>query len=93
MNRRQFAVLLPIAGLAMGCDTEPKPQITANIQNNEKIQKALESLASAIGDLEEDVVGLQHGDWRKFVPRVEVSSGDIRIAYEHLRQALGLPTT
>ena len=69
MNRRQFAVLLPVAGLAMGCDTEPEPQFTANIQNNEKIQKALENLASAIGDLEGNVDGLRRGEWHKFITR------------------------
>jgi hypothetical protein len=91
MNRRQFAVLLPVASLALGCDPEPKPAVATPL-NNEKIQNALENLGSVIGDLEEDVDGLQHGDWRKFVPKVESTAGDIRIAYEHLRQALGLPT-
>jgi|HubBroStandDraft_5_1064220.scaffolds.fasta_scaffold118871_2 hypothetical protein len=92
MNRREFAVLLPAMSLALGCDSEPKPVVTATLPNNEKIQNAIEHLGSVIGDLEEGVDGLQHGDWRKFVPKVETTAGDIRIAYEHLRQALGMPT-
>src|SRR5579862_4349559 len=94
MNRRHFAVLLPAAGLLVGCDTEQKPAPAPspiNI-NDEKVQNSLRNLASAIGDMEEDVDGLRHGDWSKFVPKVEAAASDIRIAYEHLRQALGLPT-
>ena len=94
MNRRQFAVLLPAAALSLGCNTEQRSAASAgpiNI-NDERVQNAIKNLGVAIGDLEEDVVGLQHGDWGKFVPKVETAAADIRIAYEHLRQSLGLPT-
>jgi hypothetical protein len=92
MNRRQFAVLLPVAALAIGCDTEPKSVPITTPLDTEKVQKAIDNLSSVIGDLEDGVDGLKHGDWAKFVPRVEDTASDIRIAYEHLRQALGLPT-
>ena len=92
MNRRQFAVLLPVAALAIGCDTEPKPVPIATPLDTQKVQKAIENLGSTIGDLEEVADGLQHGDWSKFVPKVEGTASDIRIAFEHLRQALGMPT-
>jgi hypothetical protein len=92
MNRRQFSILLPAVGLVMGCESEPKPEAAATIPINEKVKNAIENLGSVIGDLEEDVEGFQRGDWSKFVPKVEGTAADIRIAYEHLRQALGMPT-
>lgn len=94
MDRRQFALLLPAAGFLMGCRSEEEPPLpgTPINVNDERLQRALKSLASAIGDLEDNASHLQHGDWSKFVPKVEAVAADVRIAYEHLRQALGLPT-
>ena len=91
MNRRQFAALLPLA-LAIGCEAEPEPAMPATPPDPEKVRKAIEDLGARIGNLEDEVDGLIHGDWSKFVPKVEATSGDIRIAYEHLRQALGMHT-
>ncbi|QNI31257.1 hypothetical protein H7849_19510 [Alloacidobacterium dinghuense] len=92
MNRRQFAVLLPVAGLTMGCHSEQEPAATMNLIDSKKIQNAVENLGSVIGNLEEEVGNLIDGDWSKAVPKVEATASDIRIAFEHLRQALGLPT-
>jgi len=92
MNRRQFAALLPVATLAMGCNSEPEPLPLATPLDPEKVKTAMENLRLRIVDLEGEVDGLRHGDWSKYVPKVEDTTSDIRIAYEHLRQALGMPT-
>lgn len=84
--------LAPCCWPGNGCESEPKPEAAATIPINEKVKNAIENLGSVIGNLEEDVEGCQHGDWSKFVPKVEGTAADIRIAYEHLRQALGMPT-
>lgn len=91
MNRRQFAVLLPVAALAAGCKTEPEP-VPATPLDPEKVGKALDNLSSKIGELERETDAIKHGDWSKYVPKIEDAASDVRIAYEHLRQALGMPT-
>ena len=92
MNRRQFAVALPAACLLAGCKQEQPVPATPLKVNDPRVQDAISNLASAIEDMEGNVDGLRHGDWSKFVPRVETTASDIRIAYEHLRQAMGMPT-
>jgi hypothetical protein len=93
MNRRQFSILLPAAGLLIGCDTEEKPAAVAAVPNNEKVQNAVEKLGSTVVHLEGHVSDFRSGkSWDNVVPAVESATSDIRIAYEHLRQALGLPT-
>ena len=90
MNRRQFAIMLPVACTLIGCDTDQKPSSTATLLNNSEVQDALKALNDAIDSLEGDVGRFDEDNWREVVPDVETSATDVRNAFDNLRQALGV---
>jgi hypothetical protein len=92
MNRRHFAVAAVSSFIALtACDTDQKPSHTATLFNNAAVQRALQSLESAISGLEGDVGSFSTEDWREVVPGVETSANDVRDAFDELKKALQTP--
>jgi hypothetical protein len=89
MNRRQFAVSLPVAGLLIGCDTDRKPSPAPALVNGE-VRDALQSLGSAIRNLESNVDRLGDESWLDVVPDVEGAANDLQGPFEALKRALGV---
>ena len=90
MNRRQFAVSLPAAGLLIGCDTAPKPSPPSPLPGNPKVQDALKSLDLAIRNLEANVDRLFDETWADVVPDVEASARDVQTTFASFRKATGV---
>lgn len=95
MNRRDFGLALSTCAVAAltGCDTEQKPAATATIFNNDAIQTALKTLASAIDDLVGSVSEFDSEDWKEVVPEVTGSAENVSSAFESLRKELGVSTS
>lgn len=90
MNRRMFALSLPASAILIGCDTDQKPSSTATLLSNKDVQEAMQSLSSAIGDLEGSVGSFASENWREVVPSVEAATSDVRNAFSKLRSTLGI---
>ena len=91
MNRRTFSLaLLSSAVIASGCDNDQKPSRTATALNNGEVQRALRTLSSAIGTLENATVQFENEDWKDVVPEVQGAAADVQSAFNSLRQALGV---
>lgn len=91
MNRRQFAVALPIAFVITGCDNDQKPAATPTLLNNGGVQDALKALADAVDTMESDVGDFESESWRDVVPKVTESAADVSSAFQALRRALSVP--
>lgn len=90
MNRRQFTVSLPIAGLLIGCDTKPEPSPPSTLPGNAELQDALKSHELAIRNLEANADRLGDETWADVVPDVEGSARDVRRSFDALKRALGI---
>ena len=92
MNRRQFAVSLPVAGLLIGCDTkaEQQPSPPSTLLGNPEVQDALKSLDLAIRNLEANVDRLFDETWADVVPDVEASARDVQTTFASFRKASGV---
>lgn len=89
MNRRQFAISLPAAGLLIGCDADRKPA-PASTPLNAEVRDALNSLGAAIRNLETNVDRLGDESWADVVPDVTGAANDLRGPFEALKKALGV---
>jgi hypothetical protein len=100
MNRRQFAVSLPVAGLLLGCATKPAPSPPATgtkldpsrpstALGNADVRAALKAHELAIRNLEVNTDRLGDESWLDVVPDVEGAARDVRNSFESLRKALG----
>jgi hypothetical protein len=59
--------------------------------NNAAVQRALQSLESAISELDGDVDSFSTENWREVVPKVETSATDVRDVFDPLKRALQTP--
>jgi hypothetical protein len=91
MNRRQFTITLPVAGLLIGCDTDQKPSPAATLLNNSKVQEAMKAVEDAVSGLENDVGRFEGENWRDVVPDVQSAAAEVRDSFENLRRALDVP--
>ncbi len=89
MNRRQFALTLPCAGLAVGCHSD-RPAPSATLLNNTNVRDAISAVDSAIGGLESSVGDFDSENWREVVPNVESAASNVRNAFDSLKQELGI---
>ena len=92
MNRRRFAIALPLAGLLIGCDSDndQKPSATATLFNSPEVQEAMKDVEDSIGDLEDTAQRFEGENWRDVVPDIQTAAEDVRDSFENLRQALGI---
>ncbi len=58
--------------------------------NNSGVQDSLKALSDAIDGLESDIGRFESENWREVVPDVESASGEVRDAFDKLRQELGV---
>ncbi len=91
MNRRKFSLaLVSSVVFVSGCDNDQKPSRTATALNNGEVQRALQTLSSAIGTLENATAQFENEDWKDVVPEVQGAASDVQSAFSGLRQALGV---
>ncbi len=88
MNRRQFAVSLPVAGLLIGCETTRKTAAPSSLLGNPQVQDTLKSLELAISNLEANVDRLFDETWADVVPDVEGSARDVGKSFASFKNAL-----
>ena len=95
MNRRQFAVSLPITGLLIGCDTKPKqePSPPSTMLGKPEVQETLKTLELSISNLEANVDRLFDETWADVVPDVEASARDVQTAFASFKKASGFSSS
>ena len=88
MDRRQFAVSLPFAGLLIGCDTHREPCHPSTPLSNPEVQDTLKTLELSISNLEANVDRLFDETWADVVPDVQGSARDVQRAFAAYKKAL-----
>jgi hypothetical protein len=92
-NRRKLMAGLSGGALLVlaGCKSEPKPDATATLLNNEEVHSAVTALFGSLSDLESDLARFDDESWRDVVPDVKNAAIGVSNAAVQLRTALGYP--
>jgi hypothetical protein len=90
MKRAIFvpALLALLIGM-VACNSEPRPDATATLVNNEEVHRAFLALESAASELDGSIAQFDSENWRDVVPQVRGAAGDVESASAQLRKALG----
>lgn len=84
------AILAPLALAACSgeADPDPKPSASATLLNFDKVKEALESLSSAVDDLETAANTFDTEDWKDVVPRVKAATSAVSDSLTNLKEAV-----
>jgi hypothetical protein len=84
-----MATLLALLVAMIACDSDPRPQATATLLNNEEVHQAFLALDSAVANLQGNVAQFDTENWREVVPEVRGAASNVESASAQLRKALG----